>query len=88
MHKILNDKYVSKIVKTFIEGFLASLIVSLQTIENLADLNLIKTILVGAIAMGISAVLNLFQMYLKTENFYILHFQILILKIQCLFLNH
>jgi len=68
MRKILNDKYVSKIIKTFIEGFLASLIVSLQTIENLSDLNLIKTILVGAIAMGISAVLNLFQMYLNKEN--------------------
>lgn len=68
MHKILNDKYVSKIIKTFIEGFLASLIVSLQTIENLSDLNLIKTILVGAIAMGISAVLNLFQMYLNKED--------------------
>lgn len=68
MRKILNDKYVSKIIKTFIEGFLASLIVSLQTIEDLSDLNLIKTILVGAIAMGISAVLNLFQMYLNKEN--------------------
>ena len=68
MRKILNDKYVSKIIKTFIEGFLASLIVSLQTIEELSDLNLIKTILVGAIAMGISAVLNLFQMYLNKEN--------------------
>lgn len=68
MRKILNDKYVSKVIKTFIEGFLASLIVSLQTIENLSDLNLIKTILVGAIAMGISAVLNLFQMYLNKEN--------------------
>ena len=68
MRKILNDKYVSKIIKTFIEGFLASLIVSLQTIENLSDLNLIKTVLVGAIAMGISAVLNLFQMYLNKEN--------------------
>ncbi|MBE6144283.1 MAG: hypothetical protein E7169_01770 [Firmicutes bacterium] len=68
MHKILNDKYVSKIIKTFIEGFLASLIVSFQTIENLSDLNLIKTVLVGAIAMGISAVLNLFQMYLNKEK--------------------
>lgn len=71
MRKILNDKYASKIIKTFIEGFLASLIVSLQTIEDLSNLNLIKTILVGAIAMGISAVLNLFQMYLnKGDNCY------------------
>lgn len=70
MRKILNDKYVSKIIKTFIEGFLASLIVSLQTIENLSDLNLIKTVLVGAIAMGISAVLNLFQMYLNKGDYY------------------
>ena len=70
MRKILNDKYASKIIKTFIEGFLASLIVSLQTIENLSDLNLIKTVLVGAIAMGISAVLNLFQMYLNKGDYY------------------
>ena len=68
MRKILNDKYVSKIIKTFIEGFLASLIVGLQTVEDLSDLNLIKTVLVGAIAMGISAVLNLFQMYLNKEK--------------------
>ncbi len=67
MDKILNDKYVGKIIKTFIEGFLASLIVSIQTVDKLSDLNLIKTILVGALAMGISAVLNLFQMYLNKE---------------------
>lgn len=67
MDKILNDKYVGKIIKTFIEGFLASLIVSIQTVDKLSDLNLLKTILVGALAMGISAVLNLFQMYLNKE---------------------
>ena len=68
MRKILNDKYTGKIIKTFIEGFLASLIVSIQTVEDLSDLNLIKTIIMGAIAMGISAVLNLFQMYLEKEE--------------------
>ena len=68
MHKILNDKYTGKIIKTFIEGFLASLIVSIQTVEDLSDLNLIKTIIMGSIAMGISAVLNLFQMYLEKEG--------------------
>lgn len=61
MNKLLNDKLMGKILKTFIEGFIASLIVSLNGINDFNDINLIKTILVGAIAMGISAVLNLIQ---------------------------
>ena len=63
MRKLLN-----KIIKTFIEGFIASLIVTLPTINNIDDINLLKTILVGAVAMGISAVLNLIQMYLNKER--------------------
>lgn len=61
MTKILNDKFIGKIVKTFFEGFLASLIVSLPTINDIQDLNIIKNILIGAIAMGISAALNIIQ---------------------------
>lgn len=68
MKKILNDKLFGKILKTFIEGFLASLIVNLPTITNVSDFNFIKTILVGALAMGISAVLNLLQEYLDGKS--------------------
>lgn len=65
MNKILNDKFVNKILKTFLEGFLASLIVSIQSNINITDINILKNILVGGIAMGISSVLNLIQMYLN-----------------------
>jgi len=68
MKKILNDKFVGKLIKTFIEGFLASLVVTIPTISDISDLNLLKIILVGAIAMGISAVLNLIQEYLHGKS--------------------
>ena len=68
MNKLLNDKLLGKILKTFIEGFIASLIVSLNGINDFNDINLIRTILVGAIAMGISAVLNLIQSKLLEGN--------------------
>lgn len=68
MRKLLNDKFINKIIKTFIEGFIASLVVTLPSINNIDDINLIKTTLVGAVAMGISAVLNLIQMYLNKEE--------------------
>lgn len=61
MRKLFNDKIIGKVLKTFIEGFIASLIVSLQSMDNFSDIDFIKTIVVGAIAMGISAVLNLIQ---------------------------
>ena len=68
MSKILNDNLIGKIIKTFIEGFLASLIVSIPNVESITDFNLLKTVLVGAIAMGISAVLNLLQEKLHGES--------------------
>ena len=34
MKKILNDKFIGKLIKSFIEGFIASLIVVLQDINN------------------------------------------------------
>ena len=68
MNKILNDKFINKILKTFFEGFLASLIVNIQTNENITDLNILKNILIGGIAMVISSVLNLIQIYLNKEK--------------------
>lgn len=68
MNKILNDSFIGKILKTFLEGFLASLIISINTIESYSDINLVKTIMIGAVAMGISAVLNLLQEYLNGKS--------------------
>ena len=68
MKKILNDKLLGKIIKTFLEGFLASLILAIQTANNFTNTEFIKPILIGATAMGISAVLNLFQNYLERSN--------------------
>lgn len=68
MKKILNDSFIGKIMKTFLEGFIASLIVSISQINNDINLSLIKTILIGAIAMGISAVLNLIQIKLNGDK--------------------
>lgn len=68
MKKILNDKFVGKLTKTFIEGFLASLVVTIPSITDISNLNLLKTVLVGAIAMGISAVLNLLQERLNGKS--------------------
>ena len=68
MRKILNDKLIGKILKTFIEGFIASLVVTVPTIDDFTNKDLLKTILVGAIAMGISAVLNLLQKCLESKS--------------------
>ena len=38
MKKILNDFFIGKIIKTFLEGFIASLIVSISQINS--DINL------------------------------------------------
>lgn len=45
--------------KTFIQGFLGALTITLPS-TDLTDMALIKSILIGAIAGGISAVMNLF----------------------------
>ena len=43
MKKILNDKFIGKLIKSFIEGFIASLIVSLNGINDFNDINLIQS---------------------------------------------
>ena len=68
MKKILNDSFIGKIIKTFLEGFIASLIVSISQINSDINLSFIKTIMVGAIAMGISTVLNLIQIKLNGDK--------------------
>ena len=68
MKRILNDNLVGKVLKTFIEGFLASFMVTLPTINSFGDLDIMKNMFIGALAMGISAVLNLIQEYLHGES--------------------
>ena len=65
--KVLNDKLLGKVLKTFIEGFIASIIVVLPT-TDLSNFDLVKSMMVGAIAMGISAVLNLIQEKLNEKR--------------------
>lgn len=44
--------------KTFIQGFLGALAVTLPS-SDLTDMTIIKSILIGAVAGGISAVMNM-----------------------------
>ena len=54
-------------VKTFIQGFLGALAVTLPT-ANLADEAMLKSLLIGALAGGISAVMNLIIKLLNKEE--------------------
>lgn len=57
----MNEKIKDVIIralKTFVQGFLGALAISLPS-TNLTDIALVKSILIGAIAGGISAVMNL-----------------------------
>lgn len=44
-----------RMIKTFIQGFLATLVVSTQS----GDVEITKSLIIGALAGGISAVMNL-----------------------------
>lgn len=57
----MNEKIKDVIIralKTFVQGFLGALAISLPS-TNFTDIALVKSILIGAIAGGISAVMNL-----------------------------
>lgn len=58
-------------LKTFIQGFLGALAVTLPS-SDLSNSNVIKSLLIGGIAAGISAVMNLIinSMDKKRENNY------------------
>ena len=60
LNKIFNDKLIGKLLKTFIEGFVAHLIMVLPNID-ITNFNIVKSMMFGAVTMGISAVLNLIQ---------------------------
>ena len=52
-----------RMVKTFIQGFLATLVVSTQS----GNMEITKSIVIGALAGGISAVMNLAIKMLETN---------------------
>lgn len=54
-------------LKTFIQGFLGALAITLPT-TDLTNYELVKSILIGAVAGGISAVMNLIISLLKKEK--------------------
>ena len=58
---------VERAVKTFIEAFIGSLVVLIPTADFSSSVAL-KSLLVSAIATGISAVLNLVQNYLENRK--------------------
>lgn len=67
MKKFLRNDIVQRVCRTFIQGFCASLIVSLKTATNV-DKTLIEGALTGAIAGGICAVMNLIVQYLDKKG--------------------
>lgn len=69
MVKIWNEKLKDVLIrafKTFIQGFLATMIVLLKE-SDLTDLNILKSVLIGALAGGISAIMNLIIKALEKE---------------------
>lgn len=57
MKKFFTNDIVKRALKTFLQGFLASLIVSLKSMTSF-DETMLKSIILGAIAGGLSALMN------------------------------
>jgi len=53
--------------KTFVQGFLGALAVTLPS-SDFSDMSVVKSLLIGAIAGGISAVMNLVINLLNKES--------------------
>lgn len=64
---IFNNDIVKRCVKTFIQAFCGSLIISLKGLTNV-DETIIKSILIAAISSGICAVMNLIIQYLDKRG--------------------
>ena len=61
---------IIRALKTFIQGFFGALIITLPT-TDLTDIALLKSILIGALAMGISALMNFILKLMKGEEIWI-----------------
>lgn len=53
--------------KTFIQGFLGALAITLPN-ANLSDMAVVKSLLIGALAAGISAIMNLIIQLMNKEK--------------------
>ena len=58
---------IIRALKTFIQGFLGALAITLPS-SDLTNIAVLKSILIGALAGGISAVMNLIINLLKKES--------------------
>lgn len=58
---------IVRALKTFVQGFLGALAITLPN-TDLSDQALLKSILIGAFAGGISAVMNLIINWLKSKQ--------------------
>lgn len=59
---------IIRAIKTFIQGFLGALVVTLPS-ADISSKEVLKSLLIGAIASGISAVMNIFiNAYNKKEE--------------------
>ena len=70
MVKVWNEKLKDVLIrafKTFIQGFLATLIILIKE-TDLTNENILKSVLIGALAGGISAVMNLILHALDNEK--------------------
>lgn len=60
---------VIRALKTFIQGFIATLLVLIKD-SNITDTKILKSIIIGALAGGISAVMNfVYNLLPKTPTF-------------------
>lgn len=55
--KFFANDIVKRAIKTFVQGFLAIIVISVAD-ADLTDLTVIKSLIVGGVAGGISAVMN------------------------------
>lgn len=60
---MMHDIFI-RALKTFFQGFLGSLIVTLPS-SDLSNTTVLKSLLIGAVSAGISAVMNLFLNYIN-----------------------
>ena len=64
--KVINNDIFKRAIKTFIQGFLASLVVFINNNTKI-DETMLKSALIGALAGGISALMNFLIELLKEK---------------------
>ena len=67
MRKRVKKDILERAIKTFIQGFLASMVVSLNGTTSVNE-TMLKSALLGAVASGFSCVMNMIIQYLDREE--------------------